>query len=160
MLRPNPSGSTANNRSTPVKLVGPDSASFSMWFAGDAEHEAQDWFDTAGYDVSPGMRANVLKANHHGSCNGVKSRYLDLVAPDWVTFSVGATNSYGHVHTQTKELFTRYLTPWYRTDVNGTVTFTAPGTPGSGYTISGQKGTTSQNGAPDGTSANSACSAL
>lgn len=160
VLRPNPAAADPNNRSTPVKLVGPDSASFAMWFAGDAEHESQDWFDATDYDVSPGMKANVLKANHHGSCNGVKTRYLQLVNPQWVTFSLSATNTYGHVHTQAKDLFRSYGTPWYRTDVNGTVTITAPGTPGSGYSMSVQKGAASQDGAPDRTSAATACSSL
>ena len=26
------------------------------------------------------MRVDVLKADHHGSCNGVTTRYLDLAA--------------------------------------------------------------------------------
>ena len=161
IMRPNPNGTTPNNRSTPVKLVGPDSASFSMWFAGDAEHEAIEWFDTgANYDVSPGMKVNVLKANHHGSCNGVRSRYVSLLNPDWVTFSVGATNTYGHVHNQTKTLFSQYGKPWYRTDNNGTITFRSPGTAGGGYTVSAAKGTASTNGSTDGTSGQTACSAL
>lgn len=75
LLRPNPAGTTPNNRSGAVKLVGADSASFAMWFAGDAEHEEIDWFDTTDYDVAPGMRVNVLKGDHHGSCNGIKRRY-------------------------------------------------------------------------------------
>lgn len=161
IMRPNPSGTTPNNRSTPVKLVGPDSASFSMWFAGDAEHEAIEWFDTgANYDVSPGMKVNVLKANHHGSCNGVRSRYVSLLNPDWVTFSVGATNTYGHVHNQTKTLFSQYGKPWYRTDNNGTITFRTPGTAGGGYTVSTAKGSASTSGSTDGTSAQTACSSL
>lgn len=161
ILRPNPNGTTPNNRSTPVKLVGPDSASFSMWFAGDAEHEAIEWFDTgANYDVSPGMKVNVLKADHHGSCNGVRSRYVDLLNPDWVTFSVGATNTYGHVHNQTKTLFSQYGKPWYRTDNNGTITFRTPGTAGGGYTVSVSKGSASTNGSTDATSSQSACSSL
>lgn len=161
IMRPNPNGTSPNNRSTPVKLVGPDSASFSMWFAGDAEHEAIEWFDTgANYDVSPGMKVNVLKADHHGSCNGVRSRYVDLLNPDWVTFSVGATNTYGHVHNQTKTLFSQYGKPWYRTDNNGTITFRTPGTAGGGYTVSAGKGSASTNGSTDATSAQSACSAL
>ncbi|MDQ3606376.1 MAG: lamin tail domain-containing protein [Gemmatimonadota bacterium] len=161
VMKPNPAGSTPNNRSTPVKLVGPDSTSFSMWFAGDAEHEAQDWFDTgAEYDLFPGMRVNVLKANHHGSCNGVKSRFVDLVNPDWVTFSLSATNTYGHVHTQTKDLFTRYGKPWYRTDRNGTVTFRSPGTAGGGYTVTVEKGGASESGSPDRASSQDACQSL
>ncbi len=162
VMRPDPSaGATANNRSTPVKLVGPDSASFSMWFAGDAEHEAQGWFDTgADYDRFPGMKVEVLKANHHGSCNGVTSRFLDLVNPTWVTFSVSSTNTYGHVHSQTKELFTRYGKPWYRTDLNGNITFRSPGTAGGGYTVAVERGIASQGGSPDRASSQEACQAL
>lgn len=161
VMRPDPAAADPNNRSTPVKLVGPDSASFSMWFAGDAEHEAQGWFDTgADYDRFPGMKVEVLKANHHGSCNGVSSRFLELVNPTWVTFSLSATNTYGHVHTQTRDLFTRYGKPWYRTDQNGTITFRSPGTAGGGYTVAVERGSASQSGAPDRTSSQTACQAL
>ena len=45
IMRPDPKGRGANNRSVAVKLVGPDSASFTMWMAGDAEHQAIQWFD-------------------------------------------------------------------------------------------------------------------
>lgn len=161
VMRPDPAAADPNNRSTPVKLVGPDSASFSMWFAGDAEHEAQTWFDTgANYDVFPGMKVEVLKANHHGSCNGVSRRFLELVNPAWVTFSVSATNTYGHVHTQTRDLFSRYGKPWYRTDQNGTITFRSPGTAGGGYTASVERGAASLAGAPDRTSSQEACQTL
>lgn len=161
VLRPNPGGTTPNNRSTPVKVVGPDSASFSMWLAGDGEHEAVDWFDTgADYDVFPGMDVNVLKADHHGSCNGVKSRYVELLTPDWVTFSLAAVNDYGHVHDQTKELFNRYGRPWFRTDQNGTITIRTPGTPGGGYTIASQRSSSSLGGPSDRASSQTACSAL
>ena len=150
VMRPNPNTTDANDRSTPVKLVGPDSASFSMWFAGDAEQASIDWFDTgANYDVHPGMRANVLKANHHGSCNGVKSRYVTLVNPDWVTFSLAAVNDYGHAHSQAKDLFNQYAKPWLRTDQNGTITIRTPGTPGGGYTIAGQRGSSTTSGPSD-----------
>lgn len=37
ILKPKTSDSNPNNRSVAVKLVGPDSASFSMWMAGDAD---------------------------------------------------------------------------------------------------------------------------
>ena len=161
VLRPNPAGSTPNNRSTPVKLVGPDSASFTMWFAGDAEHEAIDWFDTgANYDVYPGMDVNVLKADHHGSCNGVRSRYVEMLTPDWVTFSLSASNTYGHVHNQTKELFTQYGRPWYRTDQNGTITIRSPGTAGGGYSVSVTRGGASSSGGTDRTSSQTACETL
>ena len=161
IMRPNPAGSDPNNRSTPVKLVGPDSASFSMWFAGDAERQAIDWFDVgANYDVSPGMKVNVLKSNHHGSCNGVMNRYADLTNPDYATMSVSSTNTYGHVHNQTKQLWAARGKPWYRTDGNGTITFRSAGTPGSGYTVAVTKGTVSMNGSADGTAAATECNPI
>jgi competence protein ComEC len=136
IMRPFPEGDGANNRSVAVKLVGPDSASFTMWMAGDAEHEALDWMSgAAGYDRAPGMRVDVLKADHHGSCNGVTERYLDVVQPAIVVVSVGAVNDYGHMHSQAKNAFARRQIPWYRTDRNGTITIRSAGTPGSKYAI-------------------------
>src|SRR6202171_1972434 len=83
IMAPMPDGDKPNNRSTAVKLVGPDSASFTMWLAGDAEREEIAWFEGAGYNQNPGMRASVLKADHHGSCNGVAARDLCLIPPQW-----------------------------------------------------------------------------
>jgi competence protein ComEC len=161
VMRPFPLGRDPNDRSTPVKLVGPDSASFSMWFAGDAEHPAIDWYASrANYDAAPGMRVKVLKANHHGSCNGVSADYLGLTSPEWVTFSLAARNDYGHAHTQAKSLYTRLRAPWYRTDQNGTITFRSPGTPGGGYTVAVQRGGRSARGPSDRASTQSACNPM
>jgi len=105
IMRPLPRSRDANERSTPLKLVGPDSASFTMWLAGDAEQQATAWFDSTGYDVRPGMDVDVLKADHHGSCNGVTARYLAEVRPRRVLVSVGAENDYGHMHEQAKAAY-------------------------------------------------------
>ena len=73
ILRPLPEGS-ANNRSVAVKLLGPNSASFTMWLSGDAEQAAMRYLEEQ-YATVPGLRVNVLKGNHHGSCNGLSSRW-------------------------------------------------------------------------------------
>jgi competence protein ComEC len=135
ILAPMRGGDGANNRSTAVKLIGPDSASFTMWLAGDAEREEIAWFESAGYAMNPGMRVDVLKADHHGSCNGVTPRYLALARPAWVVASLGARNDYGHMHTQAKTIYRNAGVPWYRTDQNGTVTIRSPGTAHGGFTI-------------------------
>jgi competence protein ComEC len=143
LMRPMPSSGTLdeNDRSLAIKLVGPDSASFTMWLAGDAEHDAIRWFaGEAGYASSPGMRADVLKANHHGSCDGVSDRYLDLVHPSLVVASLAAQNDYGHMHAQAKAAYARHGIPWYRTDQNGTITLRSPGTPGGGYSVTVERG--------------------
>ena len=136
IMAPMPNGEKSNNRSTAVKLIGPDSVSFAMWLAGDAEREEIAWFEDAGYDQNPGMLVNVLKADHHGSCNGVTPRYLSLIRPQWVVSSLGARNGYGHMHTQAKKIYRQAGVPWYRTDQNGTITIRSPGTVGGGFTIS------------------------
>lgn len=141
IMQPLPSSTNPNDRSVAVKLVGPDSASFSMWIAGDAEQEEIAWFlGDAHYDVNPGMHVDVLKADHHGSCNGVSNAYLDAITPRWVVASVGAENSYHHMHEQAKAAFRAHGIPWYRTDQNGTITFTSPGTPGGKLTVAVQRG--------------------
>ena len=151
VLRPHPSGAevSTNDRSAALKLVGPDSASFTMWLAGDAEHEAMRAFQTAGYATNPGMRVRVLKANHHGSCNGVTPGYLDATRPEWVAVSLGRENTYGHMHEQAKAAYARAGLPWYRTDQNGTITFRSPGRPGGGYTVTVGRGLPTMTGRTD-----------
>ncbi|MFL5582609.1 MAG: lamin tail domain-containing protein [Gemmatimonadaceae bacterium] len=159
ILRPAPiAGDGPNDRSVPIKLVGPDSASFTMWLAGDAEHDAIAWFDRAAdYDRAPGMRADVLKADHHGSCNGVTRRYLEMVRPSWIVASVASPNDYGHVHEQAMALWRAAGIPWYRTDRNGTITIRTPGTPGGGYRVEPQRGTRDMRGTSDRASTQPEC---
>jgi competence protein ComEC len=150
VMRPLPRAAGENDRSAALKLVGPDSASFTMWLAGDAEHAALRWFERdAGYARAPGMRATVLKADHHGSCDGVTDRYLDLVRPSLVVVSLGARNDYGHMHDQAKAAYARHGVPWYRTDQNGTITIRSPGTPGGGYSVAVKRGERNATGPSD-----------
>ena len=157
ILAPQPDGNKANNRSTAVKLIGPDSASFTMWLAGDAEHEEIDWFERAGYAQNPGMGVNVLKADHHGSCNGVTPHYLALTHPEWVVASLGVRNGFGHMHTQAKRIYSRAGVPWYRTDQNGPITILTPGTPGGGFTITPYRGIANMSGPSDRRSRQAGC---
>jgi competence protein ComEC len=161
VLRPMPAGAGQNNRSAAVKIVGADSASFTMWIGGDAQQQEIGWFTgAAGYERTPGMRADVLKAGHHGSCDGVSDRYLDLVHPSLAIVSLAGVNDYGHMHDQTKTAFTRHGVRWYRTDQNGTVTLRSPGTPGGGFTVSAERGATNANGPSDRRSHDAECSRM
>lgn len=161
ILSPDPNGQSDNNRSIAVKLVGPDSASFTMWLPGDAEHEQNRWFEeVAQYHINPGMKVDVLKANHHGDCDAIDNRILDLVSPAWVVIPVGADNGKGLVPTQTKDLLRARGIKWYRNDVNGTITIFAPGTPGSGYSISVERGVADADGPGDATLSSPECQDL
>jgi competence protein ComEC len=157
IMRPDPNGQGPNNRSPALKLVGPDSASFTMWMAGDAEADAIRWFTSTGYRQNPGMRVNVLKADHHGSCNGVTDLYLDQLRPSLLVASLAAVNDYGHMHTQAKAMYTKHGIPWYRTDQNGTITLRTPGTPRSGYSVTVERGGKNQSGPSDRRSTSPEC---
>ena len=147
LLRPDPDGDGPNNRSVAVRLLAPDSTRFSMWLAGDAEQQAIRWFDAVDYDRKPGMRAVALKGDHHGSCDGISARYLDLVQPQVVALSLAATNDYGYVHAQTLDLLFSRRIPWYRTDQNGTITITVP--PRGVFRVSVERGTSNMRGPSD-----------
>ena len=149
IMRPDPYGRGENNRSAAVKLIGPDSASFTMWLAGDAEREEIAWFERTGYARSPGMRVDVLKSNHHGSDDGVTDQYLDRLRPSLVVVSMAAINDYGHMQQRARSTYTRHGVPWYRTDQNGTVTIRSPGVPRGGYTVHVERGGTNASGASD-----------
>ncbi|HTJ22641.1 MAG TPA: MBL fold metallo-hydrolase [Gemmatimonadaceae bacterium] len=158
IMRPYPGSTDPNDRSAPVKLVGPDSASFTMWFGGDAQQTALGWMlGAARYRRNPGMRVDVLKADHHGSCNGVTNAYLNALRPRDLVVSVGAVNPYGHMHTQAKAVYRAHGIEWYRTDQNGTITIESPGTAGAGYHVSPQRPGTNRSGPADRRSNQSQC---
>jgi competence protein ComEC len=100
----------------------------------------------------------VLKADHHGSCNGVTPRYLELTQPTWAVASLGAVNDYGHMHQHAKAEYRDAGVKWYRTDQNGTVTIRSPGVPGGGYTITPSRPGTDLNGPSDRRASARACS--
>ena len=161
VLRPMPSAAGQNDRSAAVKIVGPDSASFTMWIGGDAQTDELGWFlGAAGYSRNPGMRATVLKMDHHGSCDGVSDLFLDAVHPSLAIASLAAVNDYGHMHAQTKSTYARHGIPWYRTDQNGTVTLRSPGVSGGGYTVHVERGASNANGPSDRRSHDAECSRM
>jgi len=157
IMRPMPHGSNPNDRSVAVKLVGPDSG-FTMWISGDAEQDELNWFlGEARYDSIPGMRVDVLKADHHGSCNGVTNAFLDATHPSIVTASVGAVNSYRHMHEQAKATYRAHGIPWYRTDENGTIVIRSPGARGERFSVAVQRGAKDMDGPSDARSTQGQC---
>jgi len=161
IMRPYSTSPNPNDRSALVKLVGPDSASFTMLFAGDAEQDAIEWFlGQASYDTKPGMQVNVLKADHHGSCNGVTNAFLNAVRPQIVIASLAKMNSYHHMHEQAKAMYSAHGIPWYRTDQNGTITISVSGKPGGKADIQVQRGTKNMSGPSDARSTQSECNPI
>jgi competence protein ComEC len=74
------------------------------------------------------VRADVLKAAHHGSSNGTTSEILDAVQPSVFTISCAAGNDYHHPHPPVVDLLRRNQgIQVYRTDLNGEITAVSDG---------------------------------
>ncbi len=107
----------ANNASIVVRLTF---GSKRFLFTGDAEVQSwQQMLDTE----KDKLRADLLKAAHHGSSNGTTKDILDAVRPSIFTISCAVGNDYHHPHPKVVDLLERNqnIKP-YRTDLQGTIT--------------------------------------
>jgi beta-lactamase superfamily II metal-dependent hydrolase len=78
------------------------------------------------------LRADVLKASHHGSSNGTNSGVLLNVKPEYVVISCGFGNVYHYPHPSVMKLLKKASemklnTKLYRTDLQGTITLSCDG---------------------------------
>jgi competence protein ComEC len=120
-----------NSRSgVPSKDANEDSLVFlfqyehvRMLFTGDAEQGTESALVLAEEDI----RADILKAGHHGSITSTTPTFLATVRPQAVLISVGQGNRYGHPHPVTIDRLAGAGIPYYRTDQRGNVTVTSDG---------------------------------
>jgi competence protein ComEC len=95
-------------------------------FTGDAEPASWRQMIEAN---KTGLRADVLKAAHHGSSNGTTDYVLDAVRPEVVAISCAMGNDYHHPHPRVVRLLEERqseIKP-FRTDLQGTITATCDG---------------------------------
>jgi competence protein ComEC len=92
-------------------------------FMGDAEIKAEEEILERGYN----LKANVLKAGHHGSRTSSSERFIDSVQPDYVVIMSKTGNRYKHPHEETLNLFLLKNIKVLRTDTHGTVVFSTDG---------------------------------
>jgi competence protein ComEC len=74
-----------------------------------------------------GLKSDVLKAGHHGSRTSSAPLFLDMVDPQWVVYSRGCDNIYGHPNRETIETMARFGIPTLDTCEQGTITFESDG---------------------------------
>ena len=88
-------------------------------FTGDAgvEVEQQMLADKINVDC------DVYKAAHHGSRNSNSEEFVSAASPEFAVLSVGASNSYGHPHTEVIDILEEAGAKIYRTDRMGDITF-------------------------------------
>jgi competence protein ComEC len=91
---------------------------FSALLTGDAPAEVEHRL-IARYGSD--LRADVLKAGHHGSRTASSGPFLDTVDPGLAVVSAGARNDYGHPHAEVLARLGARGIPVARTDRDGTV---------------------------------------
>ena len=94
--------------------------STSFLFMADATASAEK-------DITADVKADVLKVGFHGSRDSTSDDFLSRVAPKYAVISVGK-NPYGHPSSATINKLKNANIEVYRTDLDGTVTFTSDGT--------------------------------
>jgi competence protein ComEC len=98
--------------------------SVSFLLVGDASSDVESDLKSSG----AGITANVLKVGHHGSATSSSAAFLLGVQPTYAVIQVGSDNSYGHPTSATLARLRAAGTTVYRTDLDGTVSFTTDGT--------------------------------
>ena len=91
-----------------------------LLFTGDIEAETEPAMQAWGQR----LRAEVLKAAHHGSRTSSGRRFLDAVDPNLAILSVGAFNRFGHPAPEILARLTERGTRIYRTDGCGAILLT------------------------------------
>jgi len=111
-------GKNYNNDSVVVRVETQNGAAL---FMGDAEKKVEAALLEA---YGTGLRADLLKAGHHGSRTSSNEDFLRMVNPGDAVISCGAGNSYGHPSPEVIERFEALGIRVSRTDVDGTVVIT------------------------------------
>lgn len=73
------------------------------------------------------IKSDVLKVAHHGSTYSSTDEFLDSVGAKYAIISVGKNNTYNHPSNRTLDKLNKRNIKVYRTDLDGTITFTSDG---------------------------------
>jgi len=71
------------------------------------------------------LDSNVLKAGHHGSAHSSTPEFVAAVSPNFVVYSRGCNNRYGHPAPRVVALFESLQIPAFDTCQQGTITFSS-----------------------------------
>lgn len=110
-----------NLASTIARVVYGDTA---FLLPGDAPAEIELYL--VGLD-GENLRADVLKAGHHGSKTSSASAFISAVDPTYAVYSRGCDNRYGHPHPEVVERFKYLDIETLDTCEEGTITFVSDG---------------------------------
>ena len=121
-------GDAVNDCSIGVRLAR---GAFRMLLPGDAESDEEAWWTGTHRDL---LRADILKAGHHGSDNATDGAWLAVVRPRVVVISA---NGRQHPFADVLDLLRTRSLPAYCTADDGTVTIRVPR--GAPWTVSAER---------------------
>ena len=81
---------------------------------------------SAGFEILPDKKINVLKLGHHGAKDTINKAVLDKIEPKTVIVSTGP-NQYGHPHFSIIDLFSENDVHYLRTDTKNTIDISTDG---------------------------------
>jgi competence protein ComEC len=113
-------GNVPNANSVVMRL---DYGDFSMLLPGDAEEQTEHRILTR--DLN--LKAEILKAAHHGSKYATSQDFVDRVKPEVAIISCGEWNRYGHPSQTVLDRLRAANVRLYRTDLQGEITITTRG---------------------------------
>ncbi|HPG30958.1 MAG TPA: ComEC/Rec2 family competence protein [bacterium] len=96
----------------------------SFLFTGDVEAECEK---EIAKKFGSSLKADVLKAGHHGSKTSSSQEFLDKIKPNYCVIQVGAGNKFHHPHPSTYKRLKKMIKHIYRTDEDGDIEFTSNG---------------------------------
>ncbi len=103
----------------------------SFLFTGDIGEEAEEGIieslKKGGKRFNNALRADILKAPHHGSRFSSSSVFLEEVSPEYVVVSAGYRNYFGFPHQETLDRYRGIKATILRTDLSGAITVTTDG---------------------------------
>lgn len=120
MSHSNKDYSNLNNYSPIIKI---EYGNNSFLFTGDAEKDVEEEV----LAKNTNLKSDVLKLGHHGSSTSTSSSFFEAINPDLAIISLGLDNKYNHPSDKTTSLLMSNNTPFYRTDLDGTIILSSDG---------------------------------
>jgi len=108
---------SSNNHSCVVRVT---MDGFRFLLMGDLESEAE--LELVRY-YKDALKSDVLIAGHHGSNNASSYALLKHVKPEYVVFSAGYKNRFGHPHKKVVERTEHFTQKIYNTAITGALVF-------------------------------------
>ncbi len=116
-IYPGRQSQSGNNASCVLKIT---TGNFSALLTGDIEKEAELALLKSARNV---LKADLMTAPHHGSKTSSIAPFIRRVAPDYVVFSSGYLNSFGHPHADVRQRYKDLKSNLYGTAGSGALRF-------------------------------------